>query len=123
MKVYIGSNQGNCAVGTCSNITLRESGCFICSNGGDGDECLTCLENHILFNVSCVGCLSIEDCPFNNSDSVECVDENDLSHCDDPNPTNCSDHVCLYGKCGNGIVEEDEECEIGGSGCRGCVCV
>ena len=124
MNVNSGTNQGNCAVGTCSNNTLRESGCFICSNGGDGDECLTCLTNHILFNERCVGCLSMEDCPFNNSDEVECVDGNDLSHCNQSdNPTDCSDHVCLYGNCSNGIVEGNEECEIGGSGCRGCVCM
>ena len=124
MKVNIGTSQGNCAVGTCSNNTLRESGCFICSNGGDGDECLTCLTNHILFNGRCVGCLGMEDCPFNNSDEVECVDGNDLSHCNQSNnPAGCSDHVCLYGNCSNGIVEGDEECEIGGSGCRGCVCM
>ena len=124
MRVDIGTKQGNCAVGTCSNITLRESGCFICSNGGDGDECVTCLNNHIVFNGRCVGCLGMEDCPFNNSDEVECVDGNDLSHCNQSNnPAGCSDHVCLYGNCSNGIVEGDEECEIGGRGCRGCVCM
>ena len=123
MKVNIGTNQGNCPVGTCSNNTLRESGCFICSNGGDGDECVTCLNNHIVFNGRCVGCLGMEDCPFNNSDEVECVDGNDLSHCNQSNATGCSDHVCLYGNCSNGIVEGDEECEIGGRGCRGCVCM
>ena len=57
-------------------------------------------------------CLSMEDCPFNNSDEVYCIDNDDLSHCVDNNTLNCSDHVCISVNCGNGVVEGNEECEI-----------
>ena len=106
---------------------MRESGCFICSkqhgDGGDDEKCETCLEDHIVYDGRCVGCLSMEVCPFNNSDEIYCVDEHDLTHCLDDNPFNCSDHVCVSGNCSNGILEGNEECEIGGLGCRGCVCM
>ena len=118
----MGTNQERCPDGTCSNKTLRESGCFICSkqHGGDDDEkCETCVEDHIVYDGRCVGCLSMEVCPFNNSDVVYCIDEHDLSHCiDEPDAANCSDHVCIYGNCGNGVIEGSEECEIGGDGGR-----
>ena len=87
----MGTNQGRCPDGTCSNKTLRESGCFICSkqHGGGGDEkCETCIEDHIVYDGRCVGCLSMEVCPFNNSDVIYCVDEHDLTHCLDDNPLN-----------------------------------
>ena len=121
----MGTNQGRCPDGTCSNKTLRESGCFICSkqHGGDDEKCETCVEDHIVYDGRCVGCLSMEVCPFNNSDVVYCIDEHDLSHCVDDNPLNCSDHVCIYVGCGDGNVTENEECEVGGVGCRGCVCM
>ena len=124
MKLDIGTNQNRCVDGTCTNETLRDSGCFICSNEHGGDErCVTCIEDHIVYDGTCVGCLSMEDCPFNNSHEIDCVDEHDLSHCVDvPDAVNCSDHVCISGNCSNGIVEGNEECEIGGQGCRGCVC-
>ena len=118
------SNQGRCPVGTCSNKALRESGCFICSKQhGDDEKCETCLEDHIVYDGTCVGCLSMEVCPFNNSDVGDCIDEHDLSHCVDQNPLNCSDHVCISVGCGDGNVADNEECEIGGMGCRGCVCM
>ena len=85
--------------------------------------CITCIENYIVYNGGCVECLSMEDCPFNNSDEVYCIDNNDLTHCLDNNTLNCSDHICINGNCSNGVVEGNEECEIGGMGCRGCVCM
>ena len=92
-------------------------------DGVHDDYCMTCGEDHILYNGTCVGCLSMEVCPFNNSGEIYCIDNSDLSHCiKSRNPSGCSDHACLYGNCGNGIVEGDEECEIGGDGCQGCVC-
>ena len=123
MKINTGTNQGRCADGTCTNDELRKSGCFLCSRNESGDEyCVTCVEDHIVYNGTCVGCLSMEVCGFNNSDVVYCVDDVDLSHCNTSNnPTNCSDHFCLYENCGNGVVDGNEECEIGGVGCRGCV--
>ena len=109
------TNQNRCVDGTCTNETLRDSGCFICSNEHGDERCVTCIEDHIVYDGTCVGCLSMEVCPFNNSDEIDCVDEHDLSHCvDEPDAVNCSDHVCIYGTCGNGIVEGNEECEIGG---------
>jgi len=65
----------------------------------------------------------MEDCPFNNSDEVYCIDNNDLTHCLDNNTLNCSDHVCVDFNCGDGNITGNEECEIGGMGCRGCVCM
>ena len=121
----MGENQGRCPDGTCSNKTLRESGCFICSKQhGDDEKCETCLEDHIVYDGRCVGCLSMEVCPFNNSDVVDCIDEHDLSHCvDEPDATNCSDHVCVNWNCLYGDFNTTKECEIGGMGCRGCVCM
>ena len=89
----------------------------MCSN----DKCVTCIENHIVYAGTCVDCLSIETCPYNNSDEIYCVDEHDLSHCG-AGAENCSDHACISGNCGNGVIDEGEECEIGGNGCQGCVC-
>ena len=89
--MYIGTNQKRCVDGTCTNQTLRDSGCFMCSNEHGGDErCVTCIEDHIVYDGTCVGCLSMEDCPFNNSDEIDCVDEHDA--------VNCSDYVCVKQK-------------------------
>ena len=116
------TNQERCPDGTCSNKTLRESGCFICSkqHGGDDDDekCETCLEDHIVYDGRCVGCLSMEVCPFNNSDVVYCIDEHDLSHCvDEPDATNCLNHVCVNWNCVYGDFNTTKECEVGGDGC------
>jgi len=121
VDIYMGDNQGRCSYGVCSKKEMRESGCFMCSNGGSGGECMTCLENRIVFNGRCVECLASEKCPFNNSGVVYCVDDKDLSHCSETNPINCTDHVCVYGVCGNKIVEGIEECdstEHCGSDCK-----
>ena len=94
----MGTNQERCPDGTCSNKTLRESGCFICSkqHGDDDEKCETCLEDHIVYDGRCVGCLSMEVCPFNNSDVVYCIDEHDLSHCvDEPDATKIVGMVLL----------------------------
>jgi len=124
VRINMDTNQENCPSGTCSSKTLRESGCFICSkqNGGDDEKCETCLEDHIIYDGKCVECLSMEVCPFNNSDVVYCIDNNDLSHCVDDNPLECLNHGCISEKCSSGVIGE-VECKIGGLGCRGCVCM
>ena len=101
MVIIIGAKQNRCVDGTCTNERLRDSGCFICSNEHGGDErCVTCIEDHIVYDGTCVGCLSMEDCPFNNSDEIDCVDEHDLSHCvDELDAVSCSDHVCVSRNC------------------------
>ena len=79
--------------GTCKNQKLRDSGCFVCSKGKNGDEkCVSCIEDHILFYGTCVTCLPNEECSFNNSADVECVDH-DFSHCG-TRGTGCKDHKC-----------------------------
>ena len=117
--IDIGENQGRCSEWTCTNEALRQTGCTSCVGG----VCIRCADKHIRYDGRCVECLTIEDCVFNNSGEIYCIDGDDLSHCAGENASGCSEHVCLYGGCGNGVVEEGEECEIGGTGCRGCACM
>ena len=66
----------------------------------------------------------MEKCPFNNSAEVYCVDDDDLTHCDVPNSVNCSDHICVDWDCVYGdFASTTKECDLGGAGCRGCVCM
>ena len=70
MKLDIGIFQNKCVAGTCTNKTLRDSGCFLCSNeNGDDERCVTCIEDHIVRGGTCVECSQTEVCPFNNSNS------------------------------------------------------
>ena len=87
------TNQNRCVKGTCTNERLRDSGCFLCSNGTSGNErCVTCIEDHIFYYWTCVECLSTEVCPFNNYESVECAN-NDYSHCGFGS-IGCRNHKC-----------------------------
>ena len=91
VKIYTGTNQDNCENGTC-RIDLRQSGCYLCSGDGDGDNCTTCLKGYMLFKGMCVNCSSDEDCPFNNSRNAECTDE-DISQCNFMT-LRCNKHQC-----------------------------
>jgi len=116
------ASQTRCPEGTCENKTLRESGCFMCSGNGGDNNCVSCLEGYILYNGMCVKCLSMEVCPFNNTDKVYCVNDDDLTHCDVPNSVKCLNHVCVDHYCGNHVVEKTEECD-GSEHCGGdCKC-
>ena len=91
-----------------------------------GERCTTCGSGYVLFDGRCVGCLWMEECVFNNSVEIECVDDGDLSHCNGGGGgdyVGCSEHVCINWTCKSGEIGENEECMIGGSGCRGCVCM
>ena len=82
--------QKNCPSMICPD-SLRSQGCLFCENSSNNKKtkkCISCLEDHILFNGTCVECLSMEVCPFNNTDEVYCLDNNsDLSLCNESDET------------------------------------
>jgi len=120
VRIDFGSSQSACVSGTCSNEGLRNSGCFMCSEDGNGDSCVSCLKGNVLYVGRCVECLSYETCPFNNNNEIYCVNDSDLSHCLLPDAKSCSGHVCAI--CGNKIVEGLEECD-GSEHCGSdCIC-
>ena len=92
------TNQSRCVDGTCTNEELRDSGCFICSNETGVDKCETCIEDHLLFYDKCVDCLTTEDCPFNNTNTTKCTN-NDYSHCGF-GVIGCKNHQCNMGGIG-----------------------
>ena len=67
--INYGKSQDRCVDGMC-DLEERRSGCVMCS--GDG-KCLTCGSGYVLFDGHCVDCLPMEECVFNNSVEVECV--------------------------------------------------
>ena len=125
--INFGYSQERCVNGMC-DLEKRRDGCVMCSD--DGERCVTCGSGYVLFDGDCVGCLPMEECVFNNSVEIECVNESDLNHCPGGGQgyVNCSEHVCINSRCESGEIGgegdgDEEECMIGGSGCRGCKCM
>ena len=109
--IDFGDSQDTCVDGMCDS-DRRRGGCVMCS----GERCLTCGSGYVLFDGRCVGCLWMEECVFNNSVEIECVDDGDLSHCKGGGGgeyVGCSEHVCINSRCKSGEMGENEECLIG----------
>ena len=118
VTIDFGYSQDRCVDGMCDS-DRRSAGCVMCS----GERCLTCGSGRVLFDGRCVGCLWMEECVFNNSVEIECVDDGDLSHCKNGEYVGCSEHVCINSTCKSGEMGENEQCEIGGKGCSDdCTC-
>ena len=101
--VDYGKSQDRCEDGMC-DLERRRGGCVMCSE----ERCVTCGSGHVLFNGACVGCLWMEECGFNNSVEIECVNDEDLSHCGGGQGyVGCSDHVCINERCASGEVGRD----------------
>ena len=101
--VDFGKSQEKCVDGIC-DLEKRRNGCVMCSDDG---SCVTCGSGYVLFDGDCVDCLPMEECPFNNSYEIECVNESDLSHCPGGGEgyVNCSEHVCINSRCASGEIE------------------
>ena len=106
--------QGHCVDKMCSSEE-RMRGCLLCS----GNECYTCQEGRALFLDGCVECDNKDECPFNNSERVYCVEGN-TDECNMSDIYGCHDNVCVTKSCMNGVIGGENECGLGGNGCRGC---
>jgi len=109
--------QYYCPAGSCS-FEKQNEGCAFC----DGDVCVSCLNNYILHKGECIPCVGEEECKFNNTNTVNCT-EDDLEACTDPDYPNCYEHVCVSETCGTETQGELDECQLGGEGCWGCKCM
>ncbi len=74
------TNQKRCVEETCTNETLRDSGCFLCSNEHGGERCVTCIEEYISYFGTCIKCSQDEECLFNGTRTAKCKTKYD-SHC------------------------------------------
>ena len=101
----------------------RKDGCFLCAkdaHGGHEETCLSCLKGYVLFKNMCVKCDKDMSCPFNNTATVKCSGD-DVEQCSE-GTKKCVEKECSLMTCGNMKLEDGEECEVGGAGCRGCKC-
>ena len=74
------SSQNRCVNSVCTNKTLRDSGCFLCSDEPVYERCVTCIEEYISYFGTCIKCSQDEECPFNGSRRAQCKTKYD-SHC------------------------------------------